>query len=73
MTTCVPEIITDRLLLSALENSDAARIQRLAGDEAIADMTDNIPHPYEDGMAETWIDKPAINGRKGWSRLLRFA
>ncbi len=63
MTTCDPEISTDRILLSALENSDAARIQRPAGDEAIADMTDNIPHPYEDGMAEAWINKT----RDQWS------
>ena len=34
---------------------DAADAQRLAGDRAIADTTLNVPHPYEDGMAEQWI------------------
>ena len=42
---------TDRLLLRPFLLSDASDVQRLAGNRAIADTTLNVPHPYEDGMA----------------------
>ncbi|MBC8193691.1 MAG: GNAT family N-acetyltransferase [Candidatus Marinimicrobia bacterium] len=51
-----PEIKTDRLLLRGFQPSDALEIQKLAGALEVAEMTLNIPHPYLDGMAETWME-----------------
>ncbi|MYK18069.1 GNAT family N-acetyltransferase, partial [Candidatus Poribacteria bacterium] len=34
---------------------DAADVQNLAGDYDVASTLPNMPHPYEDGMAEEWM------------------
>jgi len=60
-----PTIETKRLLLRSFELSDAKAVQSLAGDRAIADATLNIPHPYEDGMAEEWISSHQLKFEAG--------
>jgi ribosomal-protein-alanine N-acetyltransferase len=60
-----PRIETGRFVLRLFEPSDAGRVRELAGDEAIADTTLNIPHPYEEGMAEEWISAGRIKFESG--------
>ena len=51
----IPTLRTSQLLLRPFVLEDAAVVQRLAGAYEVASSTLNMPHPYEDGMAESWI------------------
>lgn len=49
-------LFTERLALRRFTLADAVDIKRLAGCRDIAATTLSIPHPYEDGVAEKWIE-----------------
>ena len=66
-----PTLEADRLILRPFTLADAPDVQRLAGDKAIAATTLNIPHPYEDGVAENWIESHQEKFEKG--QLVNFA
>lgn len=46
---------TKRLILRALEPSDAQRIAALAGVWEVASMTGRIPYPYSEVAAQQWV------------------
>jgi hypothetical protein len=48
-------IRTERLILRPFRLTAAPQVKALAGDRAIYETTLFVPHPYEDGMAESWI------------------
>ena len=50
-----PPLLTERLVLRSFTLEDAVDVQRLAGDPDVASTLPNMPHPYEDGMAEEWM------------------
>ena len=60
-----PTLETKRLILRPFQISDAPRVKELAGAYEIYRPTLNVPHPYEEGMAEKWIATHAATFYQG--------
>jgi RimJ/RimL family protein N-acetyltransferase len=65
VNTLLPTLHTPRLLLRPFAPPDATDVQRLAGAAEVAATTLGIPHPYLDGVAETWISGLAEQATQG--------
>jgi ribosomal-protein-alanine N-acetyltransferase len=67
MARTIPQraVETDRLRLRPFVLPDAPTVQLLAGSREVASTTLNVPHPYEDGMAEAWIATHAPGYEEG--------
>ena len=49
------ELKTTRLSLRPFRREDGPRVRELAGVWSVAGMVGSIPHPYPEGLAESWI------------------
>ncbi len=67
MVTAVPVLETERLALRPFTLFDGPTIQELAGAEEVAATTLNIPHPYLEGEAASWIGMQAAKAAQGES------
>lgn len=61
-----PTLTSSEVTLRPFTPADASDVQAMAGAFEVADTTLNIPHPYEDGVAESWIamHEPAWTARE---------
>ena len=57
----IPTLTTKCLTLRPFTLDDGPVVQGLAGDRKVASTTFKVPHPYEDGVAEAWIETHAAD------------
>jgi RimJ/RimL family protein N-acetyltransferase len=68
-----PVLRTSRLLLRPFTVEDCPDVERLAGDERVADTTLTIPHPYPPGAALEWIATHPTEWQSGTGLILAIA
>ena len=61
----MPTIETERLILRPYTPEDAPAVYELVKEWDVASTTLNIPHPYEPGMADSWIRSHTISAAAG--------
>ncbi|PUB35691.1 RimJ/RimL family protein N-acetyltransferase [Elizabethkingia sp. YR214] len=67
------KIETERLILSPLKESDIPLITEYLQEKIISDNTSNIPHPYSESDARTWIkmSDDALTAKTGYTFAIR--
>ena len=60
-----PTLETERLVLRPFTQADAPAVFEHVKEWEVASTTLNIPHPYEPGMAESWIRSHAMLAAAG--------
>lgn len=67
------KIETERLILSPLKESDIPLITEYLQEKIISDNTSNIPYPYSESDARTWIkiSDDALTAKTGYTFAIR--
>lgn len=74
MEEILPEIETERLILSLPKNVDLDRITEILNNEVYSKNTINIPYPYTRKNAEFWLQlaKDGINNQNQYIFAIRL-
>jgi ribosomal-protein-alanine N-acetyltransferase len=68
-----PVLLTQRLILSQLNESDLLFITEYLQDKVFSELTSNIPYPYTEEDAEIWLkmSREAFSNKTGYTFAIR--